>query len=237
MVGAGFATDLGASNRRTIMYRTTVAFSLLALAAFGFQQSSGGAILQLKEEQVILEYNATLNEAVVIASAESEEALTRVDVRETTGSPMLHVWAPQGGTVSGFEVETAEASLPEVLATYAEGVYPMRARAVDGRLVEGSAVLSHLLPAPATVTYPLDGDTHVPTNPTVTWTPDPGASAYQVVLEQDENDGLTVKLPAGSGSFHVPDRVLLPGTETLLEIVAIGANGNRTQVEVSFTTR
>jgi len=218
------------------MYRTTAAFSLLALAAFGFQQANEGVIFQLKEEEMILEFNATLNEAVVIASAESEEALTRVDVRGTTGSPVLHVWAPQGGTLSGFEVETAEASLPDLLATYAEGEYAMRARAQDGRLVSGSAVLSHLLPAPAIVTYPLDGDSNVPTDPTVTWTPDPGASAYQVILEQDENDGLTVKLPAGSGSFHVPDRVLRSGTETLLEVVAIGANGNRTQVEVSFTT-
>ncbi len=218
------------------MYKTTLAFTMLALGAFGLQQASDDMVLRLKEERMILEYSATLNEAVLIAEAESEQALGRVEVRDSGGAPMLHMWAPVGTTLSGFKVETGESSLADVLATYPEGVYPMRARARDGSCVEGSAVLSHRLPAAPVVIYPTEGDSSVPTNFTVTWTPDPGAAGYQVILEQDENDGLIVKLPAGSGSFRVPDRVLESGKETLLEVVAIGSNGNRTQVEVSFTT-
>jgi hypothetical protein len=99
-------------------------------------------------------------------------------------------------------------------------------------------VFSHALPAPALIHYPRAGAVDVPASKLlVSWTPDRSASRYRVSLEQGENDGLTVELPAGSHSFQVPDGVLARNTETQLEIAAIGRNGNRTLVEVPFTTR
>ena len=77
----------------------------------------------------------------------------------------------------------------------------------------------------------------VSTNLTVSWVPDPEARAYRVILEQGETDGLTAVLPARSSSFQVPDGILAPGTESHVEVGAIGPNGNCTLVEVSFTTR
>jgi hypothetical protein len=62
-------------------------------------------------------------------------------------------------------------------------------------------------------------------------------AAYRVQLEQGESDGLAVNLPPEQDSFRVPDGFLARGTETQLEIAAIGPNGNHTVVEIAFTTQ
>jgi hypothetical protein len=71
---------------------------------------------------------------------------------------------------------------------------------------------------------------------TLLWQNDPQALGYTVILEQDDNDGLSVEMPAGSSSLVVPDGFLKSGTETLFEIAAHGPNGNRTILETKFTT-
>ena len=77
----------------------------------------------------------------------------------------------------------------------------------------------------------------IPSGIVVSWTSDPSTVAHRVILEQDENDGLVVQLPAGANEFRVPDGFLLPGTETHVEVGAVAANGNTTLVEVGFSTR
>ena len=221
------------------MYRSTITLAVLALAASGQQQQLDRPILRLQEEQMILEYTATEDVAVVIVEAQAGVGLDRVEIRDPSGVPVFELLAPgrQGLSLQGFLVETRESGIASLYATYDEGVYQLRARAVDGRPVLGSAVFSHELPAPPVVVFPSEGATDVPTKDLrVAWDPDPQAQGYRVVLEQDENDGLTVVLPEGSGSFQVPDGFLAPGTETLLEVGAIGSNGNCTLVEVTFTT-
>ena len=223
------------------MYKSTIALAVVTLAPLGWQQElqQFPPYLQLKDEQMILEYDANTDEVVVIVEGESEEALIQVEVRTPSGSPIIKLTSQetQGLALQSFMVETLESSYAEVLQAFAEGIYDIRARTVDGEPMLGSVALSHALPPAPVITYPVEGDTNVPTsNFTVSWVPDPEASGYRVSLEQNDNDGLTVELPAGTGVFHVPDGILKPGTRTFVEVGAIGLNGNCTLVEVGFRT-
>jgi hypothetical protein len=193
----------------------------------------------LKEEHMLLQYTPAIDQAVVIVEAESETSLSRVEVRNPEGVAIIDLRASgiHATGLSGFTLETRECGLEAMLATCPAGPYRIRSRTEDGRPAVGGAILSHeLLPAPR-VSQPLDGAVDVPAAQLdIAWLPDPAAIGYTITLEQGENDGLTVKLPAGSGSFHVPSNVLAPGQPTHLEIGAIAPNGNRTLVEIDFQT-
>ena len=224
------------------MVKTFHALAALALASVGGQAREEPPALRLKEERMIVEYTASANEAVVLVEAESEAVLGRVEVRGPRGNPVLALRAGRGqdrglAGFSGFLVESQESELVQLLSTWGAGDYDLLAWTVDGQEVLGRATLHHALPRAPEVVYPSEGAMGVPTDPVVSWVPDPSAEAYVVVLEQDENDGLTVRLEGGTGSFQVPAGVLRPATETQLEVAAVDPNGNRTLVEVLFTTR
>ena len=215
---------------------------LAVAVALGFaasQQAVGERpALLLKEEQIIVEYTATAGEATIIVVAESEESLGHIEALTPDGLPIMRIHAGSQGRfpLQGFLLEGRESSLKELRRRYAAGPYELRALTTDGVPMVGSAVLSHDLRPVPVVTYPRDGDMAVSATLTVTWQPDPGASAYQVVLEQGDSDTLTVELPRSATSFAVPAGVLRSGEESHVEVGAYAPNGNRTLVEVSFTT-
>ena len=222
------------------MKPTPILIALTAAGLFGARNPEPRhATARLKEERIFIEYTANLNEAVVKMEAESEAGLRTVEVLGPSGAKALSIRAQQlgGRSIAGFNVETHETTLSELLQTYGEGRYPMRAVTEQGALALGSAVLSHeLLPAPL-ITYPLEGMVGVPTKGmTLTWEPMEAAAGYTVVLEQNDNDGLVAQMPAGSSSFQVPDGFLLPGTETMAEVIVIAPSGNCSLIEVSFMT-
>lgn len=233
------------------MLKTTAAASMLALTTLGLQwdgppsrppqpvqpQQAGQA---LKEERMILEYNATLDEAVLRVEAESEEVLDHVQVTKPSGERLFALQASSGTErgLSSFKIELQEGSLAGILATFTEGDYQIHGQTVRGLLAHGSAELSLALPGAPRLVYPYSGAVNVPTSRLVVrWVAERGVSGYRIQLEQGENDGLVVQLPPGQDSLQVPDGFLMRGTETQLEIAAIGPNGNRTVAEVVFTTR
>jgi hypothetical protein len=224
------------------MIKTTIALATIALGTLGWQEGERRVQDQervlLKEERMTLKYTPAKSEAVILMEAESETSLSRVEVRGPHGELLLDISAGggRGLALSGFLVETAETGMLPLLQTYPEGDYDIRARTVDGRRAAGGAALSHDLLREPHLIHPLNGSVGVPTDVTVGWVPDPEARAYQVILEQNDNDGITVELPAGSSSFRVPAGILAPDTPTHLEIGAIAPCGNTTQVEVVFTT-
>lgn len=222
------------------MFKTTISISLLALTAVGWQSQNPRPVsILLKEERMILEHNVTLGEAVVRFEAESEEDLGRVQVNRPNGERLFALEAPNATRgLSGFKIELQEGSLESILSTYAEGAYDIRARAASGRTALGSAVLSLDLPPAPRLIFPYEGAEDVSTSRLVVyWRPERWVTGYRIQMEQGESDGLVVQLPAGRSSLQIPDGFLAPDTETQLEIAAIGSNGNRTVVEVNFTTR
>jgi hypothetical protein len=175
---------------------------------------------------------------VLQVKAESDVGLERVEVRGRNGVPIVTLTARPDFPIEGFTVETVPTSPATLLSAHSEGLYDLRARALGGNPVLGTAVLSHQLLREPVLLFPFEGALDVPTSGLqVSWVPDPGAIAYQVGLEQDDADGLTVELPAGTSSFLVPEGILAPATETHVEIGAVAPSGNITLVEASFTTR
>jgi len=220
--------------KKTAGLAVAIAVTLAALPQFGTEPPQ----LLMKEEQIIVEFTATSGEATIIVVAESEESLGQIEARTPDGARILRIQSGSEGRfpLQGFLLEARESTLPELRRRYSEGLYELRGLTTDGRPVGGSAVLSHdLRPAPV-VTYPGQNDTGVPADLTVTWERDPGAVAYQIVLEQGDSDTLTAELPADATSFSVPAGVLRSGEESHVEVGAYAENGNRTLVEVSFTT-
>lgn len=220
------------------MFKVTIAFSVVALAALGMQEARRAPVLRLKEEALILEYTATADEAVIKVEAESEEELKFLQVRNPNGQLLFELRARNTHihTLSGFEVEMQESTANELLEMYPEGIYEIRGRSADGRFALGRGRLSHSLPLVPEVIHPYSEAVLSPDDLLLMWVADEDVEGYVVSLEQDENDGLTVNLPAGSESFRVPNGVLLPGTETQFELGAIGPNGNITLVEIEFMT-
>src|SRR5688500_8257265 len=128
------------------MHKSMIVGALMAFGLTGWRdQSYAPATLALKEEAVIITYNEANDEATLAVEAESEEPLDRVDVRDPRGAPTIALSAAggQGLALSGFEIETRETTAEELFATYPEGVYAIRARAIDGRTASGEAELSH----------------------------------------------------------------------------------------------
>ena len=222
------------------MFKLSVAAVFLLLTAFEAADRDNRTSFLLKEEAIFIEYTPAEGDAVIVVEAESESGLGKIEVRDPRGMRVLNMRAGAGQDVtaiSGFVVESRESDLPTVMRTYRAGMYDLRARTVDGQEAFGQARLSHYLLAEPAVIYPVAGAKNIPTNLTIGWIPDPEAVSYRVNLEQGDSDTLQVMLPAGSQSLRVPEGVLAPGTDSFVEVVAVSPSGNRTVVEVAFTTR
>ncbi len=221
------------------MLRPSIALAALALTALG-APPDGGPFPRFKEEAMTIEYTATNGEAAIVLQAETEQSIARLEVRSPLGEPVLDMSGPSGRplALSGFVLESIETTPQELATLYPAGVYSLRGRTTDGRAMRGHAMLSHALPPAPQVTFPTQGAVDVPANNLrVRWAAEPQAARYRVVLEQGDADNLMVELPRGSTSLVVPDGVLAPGTDTLFEVGAVGANGNCTIVEITFKTR
>jgi hypothetical protein len=220
------------------MWKPMITAAALALGSAAWPEREGDEpALEFLSTALCVEYDVTAGEAVLLFEAECEESLGGVEVRTPDGQAVLALRASPGPGLSEFRVSSEKMDLAELLDAYPQGDYHLRARASDGRTVHGGAQLSLGLLAAPIVQHPSQGEADVPvTNLDVRWVPDPRASRYRIVLEQNENDGLTVEMPGTADSFRVPDGVLAPGTRTRLEVGAIGRNGNCTLVEVQFRT-
>ena len=217
------------------MFTPTVPLASLLLATLAWTPNR---LASPVEESITIEWNPG-HEAVVRIAVDSEDDLARVQILRPDGRTLGDFDSRdrlQRG-LAALEIELREPDLASLFASYAEGRYALRAATVDGRMALGSAILSFDLPPEPRIAHPRPGSVVPGSNLVVVWQADPEAVGYELQLEQSENDGLRVRLPPTRTSFQVPDGVLAPGEETSLEIAAIGRNGNRTVVEVVFTTQ
>ncbi len=222
------------------MWKPTVLLVLLPLATAGSKPEALRPTVLFEEAHLVLEYAAGDDEAIVIVRAETESHLDLLELRDPAGESVMRLGL-QGGrglALSALTLDTRETTLAHLVAAFPEGPYDLRGREVTGGLVLGTARLSHaLLPAPL-VSSPKEGALVEPAEElVVSWTADPTAVGYEVRVEQDANEGLTVGLGAGAHAYRVPQGCLAPGQDTRVEVIAIARNGNRTITEVGFRTR
>lgn len=221
----------------------TLAISLLAALAGDAGDASAAPRQAPREFQAVeirLEFSKADADAEIVTTIDAGVGLKFVDVIAPHGREVMHLSAhtmPRLGQTK-ITAETPEPSLADVQASYPPGVYRFRGRTVDGQAIVGEAELSHDLPDAPIITAPQAGQTNVGLKMLLAaWDPAGGAARYAVVLEQEDlGIKLTADLLAGSTNFAVPEGWLLPDMDYVLEVVAIGENGNRSVGEVRFHT-
>jgi hypothetical protein len=155
------------------------------------------------------------------------------------------------------EPENKDVPLDEILATLPEGDYtiagPTMIVGESTGPTEGTALLTHDIPAGPELLNPAEGSIVPTTNLVASWGPvtktitgeDVNIIAYQLIIEKDEEPhpnmigkfGLSMYLPASVTSIAVPDGFLEPGTSYAWEVLAIEESGNQTLSSGEFKTQ
>jgi len=148
-----------------------------------------------------------------------------------------------------------EAAIEEFQNKFQEGEYKFRGRTVDGKRLKGSATLMYALPAAPEITSPDEPEDDEAPAPgsivEIVWTDTSEAGDEEIVgwevvaeavIEVDGEERVflnTGTFPAGTTTFTVSTQfVALVGDagedlkELKAEVIAIGANGNKTITEV-----
>ena len=212
-----------------------LALSLPALLACVGPLQAG----EFETAAIHLERNVVDDDAEAVMMVKAEEG----------GLTSLLVIAPDGRRIARFEsrnprnlgarellLESPEPRLGPVLRAYPEGTYRFVGKTFSGEELTGEADLSHVFAAPPHVIFPADGATVPASGLVLQWDPVSGASGYFLELEQEDLEiVLVVDLPASATSFSPPEGWLLPGSEYVLGLGAIGETGNRTFIETTFT--
>ena len=149
------------------------------------------------------------------------------------------------------EPSLRDVPLTEFLARFPQGTYGFEGVTVDGIELEGTAALSHVIPAGPEIVSPVsengeppfeDPDRLVIEWKRVTQTIDGSQSleivGYQVIVEQlDPLRIFSIDLPASATSVRVPPGFLVqPDTLHKFEVLAIERGGNQTITEGEFLT-
>lgn len=225
-------------------------FTAVILAAFAYSTlafadgSHNGwkSAQEFDDLSIIVEQNATDGdtEIVILAKPDSDNGLTRFVVRSPDRRKVVNVTSPR--RVLGmreFRFESPEPAGEAILASYPAGTYTFLGIDSEGQKFKGTGELTHDLPSPITILWPMPGHA-VPSDAlTIQWSQ--AADAVGVILEfenesADPEQSFTVNFPAGVTSFDVPASLLVPGADYQVGVAAIGDSGNTVFTEVEFST-
>jgi len=195
---------------------------------------------EFEDVQIFVVYSSSDEDAQVFVQGGSDDPITSLKAFGPGNKVKLKFNINDGDSLgyADFTFESPEPSLKELEAAYPAGEYRFRALTADGEALAGEADLSYdLLDTPILI-HPLDGDAEVPVNGvTAMWEEIDGAEAIRFEIEDEEEEvALKVDLPGDATSFSLPMGWLQSGTEYVLDIKAIGENGNQTVTDLRFMT-
>jgi len=242
-----------------VLLGCTSILSLHGCVDVGGGNGSGGDSVPLKEAKLNIEHNAT-DEDTGFQGAIDSEGWQRLDITGPEGVVLSIEGRGKLGTLGLTElffetVEPANVDVPidAMLATLPAGQYTIAGVTLDGGRTEGTALLTHDIPAGPVLRTPAEGATVPASNLVMSWDPVTqtitGASVtiirYQLIVEKDEpvhphaigKLGLSIYLPATVTSLTVPNEFLEPGTSYKWEVLAIEESGNQTLSSSEFTTQ
>ncbi len=191
---------------------------------------------------VHFEQNATDKDFEVVFEVKGNgEGLAQLVVTAPDGRKVIDFTAPDGSTLGmrQFRFESPESDAEAAIkAAYPEGTYAFSGLTTSGAQLEGRSTLRHALPPTATLRRPTAGAAGVSTEGLeIAWTPVPNLAAYVLYIEQDEPEySITARLAPTATSFAVPRGFLVAGTEYVLGIGTVTAEGNISYIENTFTT-
>jgi len=217
-----------------------------------------GETVTIATAKLIIEYNST-DEDIGVHGAFDDHGWSELCVYDPNGKQVLAV-KPQAQlkdlTMAGIFFESREPpaeefSFEDLKAKFPEGQYQVRGITFDGEGLTGSATFTHDVPAPPTVTAPLEGAVVPITDLVIEWEDatetiegEPVTiTAYEVIVTKVEHEDphgfsqpiFDVHVPADRNTLGVPVEFLEPGTEYELEVLALEVSGNQT-ITVSFFT-
>lgn len=209
--------------------------------------------IRLADARIIIEINATDGDAGIQIFLDGE-GWNVCQVSDPNGIIVLNIQASGSVGMQGITelfFESAEPSfdeqpLEDLLALFPKGKYNIDCTTTEGQMLNGSATLTHKLPAAPVVT-PAEGAEVNPNMPVVIqWqsvtTAFPGGelgviAGYEIIVERLK-DGLkfSITLPATATFVTLPPEFIQPKTEYKFEVLAIENSGNQTITESSFKT-
>lgn len=197
--------------------------------------------------KIYWEYNSTPQDLGVHVMLDGED-WKKIKIVNPDGDTIFQVQGKEGYSqlgmtelfFEGAEPALSEFPLEDLLDLFPEGEYEFEGLTVDGEEIEGTAILSHAIPAGPDVseTGDVSGNTLVikwdPVDAPPTGFPDEDIDivGYQVIV-----GSFQVTLPATATSVTVPPEYVdsLASGEHPFEVLAIDASGNQTITEGSFT--
>lgn len=193
----------------------------------------------LEEGKMHVEW-APGQEAVVRLSAESQESLSRVRILSPEGDEIFDLGSGRSATSSlaSIDLEFRAPNLAALMKRFPVGRYDIVAETTERVAAIGSAELSFDVPLPPLILHPAPGQLVDTRSLLIAWQAEGEVAGFEVELEQeDSDDGVRIKLPPEQTRLRIPHGFLKLGLATSLDVVAIGANGNRTVSEIEFITR
>ena len=219
---------------------------------------NNGSAIPFSRAKIIVEFNASAQDVGIQVLVDGEP-WKHLRVFSPNGRRVLEITSrrslgKQGLTELFFESSEpslVELPLPEFLARFPEGEYGLKGRTIDDIELEGTAILSHVIPAGPEIISPVSLDNNPPvvdpSNAVIEWNPVTDTITdsdtfeiigYQVIVEQVEPLRIfSIDLPASVTSVVVPpDFFLQADTLHKFEVLAIEASGNQTITESEFVT-
>jgi hypothetical protein len=226
--------------------------------------AGNGQRTKIATAKLIIEYNST-DDDIGVHGAFDDHGWKTLCVFDPAGRAVLAV-GPQGQlrdlTMAGIffesrEPPSSEFSFADLAAAFPEGRYRVRAESFDGSILVGSAMFTHDVPAPPTITSPQiaddprgTGQNRVPLDglvigwDEVTRTVDGGPvdiTGYEVIVTKEDHDDphgfsrpiYDVHVSPGVTSLPVPAEFLEANTVYELEVLALEVSGNQT-ISVGF---
>lgn len=189
-----------------------------------------------------VEQNATDGDTeIVITAKPGDEGLQFFTIHTPGGRSVGQVFSLDR-TIMGlreFVFESPEPAGEAILAAYPEGTYTFVGISTTGERFRSKARLSHQLPAPTVISFPL-ADSEVGTDSlTIQWSAVPGIREFILEFENESADPqqvLRLNLPADQTSFEVPAVMLVPGADYQVGVATVAENGNVVFVETTFST-
>ncbi len=197
-----------------------------------------GQEIPFEDALILLEFNSTNNDLGLHLEIDAAE-WDSFRVLDPNGQQIFNVTA--SGELSQLGLtsllfESAEPSPDVVLGLFPPGEFSFRGRTLEGEILVANPTLSHELPEAPSVT-PSTGQIVDPDDLEIKWEPVPGAVLYEVVFTNDESLlCMTVEVNPSVTSLPIPDELVEPNAEHIVEVTAIFENGNRSLTLVTFMT-
>ena len=193
-----------------------------------------------EDPALIIVYSISDEDAQIITKGGAEDPLESLVIFGPRGVVRNRVRFKDGSRLgqADFQFDSPEPSLDGLRAAYPPGKYHFWGQTVGGKILHNTVDLSYKLLSPPEILYPGDADIGIPINNLVVqFTPPDDAEAIRLEIE-DEEEGRAIKvdLSGDASNFAVPNGWLKHGTEYVLDIKAVGDNGNQTVRDIHFVT-